>query len=157
MIIRRFEEKDAEAVSDLIAVTLRTTNRRDYSEEYLENIVSRLQPDDMIRRAGGQHFYVAEEGTGIIGCGAIGPCMDRTDESCLFTIFVRPEYQGRGVGRKIMETLERDEYFLRAGRVEIPASITGIPFYLKMGYTYKNGVTAPDEEQLVRLEKFRRE
>ena len=31
MMIRRFKEKDAQAVSDLIAVTLRRTNRKDYS------------------------------------------------------------------------------------------------------------------------------
>ena len=59
------------------------------------------------------------------------------------------------VGRLIVETLEKDEYFTRAKRIEIPASITGIPFYLKMGYNYKNGITEPDEEHLIRLEKFR--
>ena len=155
MMIRRFEEKDAQAVSDLIAATLRTTNRKDYSEEYLEKIVQRLQPADIIGRADGQHFYVVTDDERMIGCGSIGAYWDKEDESCLFTIFVHPDYQGCGIGRKIMETLEQDEYFLRAKRVEIPASITGVPFYLKMGYTYKNGVTEPDEEELLRLEKFR--
>ncbi len=55
----------------------------------------------------------------------------------------------------IIETLEKDEFFLRAKRVEIPASITATPFYLKMGYNYKNGITLPDEEGLLRLEKYR--
>ena len=49
----------------------------------------------------------------------------------MFNIFVLPEYQGKGVGRMIMETLENDEYFLRAKRVEIPASITACEFYKK--------------------------
>ena len=155
MTIRRFEEKDAQAVSDLIARTLRATNSKDYSMEYLENDIAHLQPADILRRARGQHFYVAEEDGRIVGCGAIGSYWGKTDESSLFTIFVLPEYQGRGIGRKIIETLERDEYFLRARRVEIPASITGTPFYLKMGYSYKNGVTEPDEEGLLRLEKWR--
>ena len=66
-----------------------------------------------------------------------------------------PEYQGKGVGRKIIETLESDNYFLRAKRIEIPASITACPFYRKLGYTYKNGIDVVDEEQLFRLEKFR--
>ncbi|MBR5454719.1 MAG: GNAT family N-acetyltransferase [Rikenellaceae bacterium] len=70
-------------------------------------------------------------------------------------MFVLPEYQRKGVGRKIMETLENDEYFLRAKRVEIPASITACEFYKKFGYTYKNGIETPDEEQLIRMEKFR--
>ena len=155
MIIRRFEEKDAQEVSDLIAATLRTTNRKDYSEEYIKNKILHLQPDTIIRRAGRQHFYVVETDSKIIGCGAIGPYWGKEDESSLFTIFVLPDHQGKGIGRKIIETLERDEYFLRAKRVEIPASITATPFYLKMGYTYKNGVTEPDEEQLLRLEKRR--
>lgn len=155
MIIRRFEEKDAGAVSGLIAETLRKTNRKDYSEEYLEDIIRHLQPDDILARAGWQHFYVAEEDACVIGCGAIGPYWGKMDESSLFTVFVHPDHQGRGIGRRIMETLERDAYFLRAKRIEIPASVTAAPFYLKMGYTFKNGVTVPDEEQLLRMEKHR--
>ena len=58
-----------------------------------------------------------------------------------------------GRGRKIIETLENDEYGLRADRIEIPASITGVPFYLKMGYQFKNGISEPDEEHLIRMEK----
>jgi hypothetical protein len=54
-----------------------------------------------------------------------------------------------------METLEKDEFFLRAKRIEIPASITACEFYKKFGYTYKNGVSVPDDEQLFRLEKRR--
>ncbi len=91
----------------------------------------------------------------IVGCGAIGPYWDKTDESSLFNIFVLPEYQGKGIGRAIIETLEQDEYFLRAKRIEIPASITACAFYRKMGYNYKNGVDQVDEEGLYRLEKFR--
>lgn len=87
--------------------------------------------------------------------GAVGPYWGKEDESSLFTIFVLPDYQGKGIGRTIIETLEKDEYFTRAKRVEIPASITGTPFYLKMGYIYKNGIDIPDEEGLLRLEKYR--
>lgn len=67
---------------------------------------------------------------------------------------MHPEYQDKVVGQKIIKTLEQNEYFLRTKRVEIPASITGTPFYLKMGYTYKNDVTEPNEEPLIRLKKY---
>ena len=66
-----------------------------------------------------------------------------------------PEYQGRGIGRQIIETLEQDEYFLRAKRIEVPASITAVDFYRKMGYGYKNGIAEIDEKQVYKLEKFR--
>ena len=154
-IIRRFENSDAEAVSALIIKTLRTTNIRDYSPEYIENDVKAFSPEGVRERAGWTHFYVVFDMEKPVGCGAIGPYWGKEDESSLFNIFVLPEYQGKGIGRRIIETLESDEYFLRARRVEIPASITACEFYKKMGYTHKNGIAAIDDEQLFRLEKFR--
>ena len=115
-----------------------------------------FSPEGVIARAGWTHFYVVCHKDVIVGCGAIGPYWGKKDESSLFNIFVLPEYQGKGAGRQIIETLEQDEYFLRAKRIEIPASITACSFYLKMGYAYKNGMADIDEEQLYRLEKFRR-
>jgi len=154
MEIRRFEERDAQAVSALIAKTLRTTNIQDYSSEFIENEVKVLTPEYIAWRASWTHFYVVCEGESIIGCGAIGPYWGSETESSLFTIFVLPKHQGRGIGRKIVETLERDEYALRAKRIEIPASITACAFYRKLGYDYKNGVNQVDDEGLYRLEKY---
>ena len=37
MRVRRFEKTDAEEVSALIVTTLRETNIKDYSAEYMEN------------------------------------------------------------------------------------------------------------------------
>ena len=91
----------------------------------------------------------------LCNCGAIGSYWGKEDESSLFNIFVLPEYQGKGVGRKIIETLEQDEFFTRAKRIEIPASITACEFYKKMGYTYKNGMDMIDDEGLLHLEKLR--
>ena len=153
--VRIFVNSDADEVSALIIRTLRTTNIKDYSEEFIENDVKNFTPEGVLQRASWTHFYVICDGDTIVGCGAIGPYWGKEDESSLFNIFVLPEYQGKGVGRKIIETLEQDEFFLRAKRVEIPASITACDFYRKLGYTYKNGVDVVDEEQIFRLEKFR--
>lgn len=155
MIIRRFENKDAEELADVIAKTLRTTNSKDYTPEHIESDISCLTADKMIERSGWTHIYVVCDEDRIIGCGAIGPYWGKNDESSLYTIFVLPEYQGRGLGRKIIDTLEQDEYFLRAKRIEIPSSITAAEFYRKMGYDYKDGRKELDEEQLYHLEKFR--
>lgn len=155
MRIRRFKESNADELSDLIAKTLRITNSKDYSNEYIEDNVKTFSPEFLINRSQWTHLYVVCEKNKMIGCGAIGPYYGKEDESSLFTVFVLPEYQGKGIGRKIIETLEQDEYFLRAERIEIPASVTATPFYIKMGYNYKNGICEPDEEGLLRLEKFK--
>lgn len=154
---RGFTVEDAKEVSKLVARTLRETNRKDYSEEYIENDVETLDENFFIERSQWTNSYVFLDSNTdkIIGVGSIGSYWGSETESSLFTIFVSPEYQGQGVGRKIMETLESDEYFLRSKRVEIPASITACNFYRKFGYDFKDGVNEVDEEGLYRLEKFR--
>ena len=131
--VRKFQLGDAKAVSELIVRTLRTTNIKDYSIEYIEEDVKMFTPEGVIQRASWTHFYVICEDDLIIGCGAIGPYWGKEDESSLFNIFVLPEYQGKGIGKKIIETSEQDEFFLRAKRVEVPSSITACEFYKKMG------------------------
>lgn len=153
---RRFQPADAQAVSELICRTLYTTNSADYSPEELAEVAASLSPERLLWRAEWMHFYVFCSGDTLVGCGAVGPYWDKTDECSFFNIFVLPEYQGRGVGRKIIEMLEQDELFLRSKRAEIPASLTAVNFYRKFGYDFKNGTTTPDEEKLYRLEKHRK-
>lgn len=151
--IRRFQAEDAGAVSHLIVHTLRTTNSRDYPAEFIEKDAALFTPDYVCARAAWTHFYVAERQGEIVACGAIGPYWGSETESSLFNLFVHPDLQGQGVGRSLIGALERDPFFLRARRVEIPASITGCPFYQKMGYAFKNGRSEPDDEGLIRMEK----
>lgn len=155
LTVRRIEESDAKAVSDLIRTTISISNKKDYPEELMDQLIEIETPEHVLQRASWTHFYVVLDSDRIIGCGAIGPYWGKEDESSLFTIFVLPEYQGKGVGGLIMDTLENDEFYLRARRIEIPASITGVPFYLKMGYHYKDGIGEPDDEHLIRMEKNR--
>jgi len=155
MVIRRLRKQDAHAVSGLIITTIRISNVGDYPADLMEELVKTQTPEHILQRASWTHFYVAEDAGAIIGCGAIGPYWGKEDESSLFSIFVHPDHQGKGVGRAIVETLEKDEFALRAGRIEVPASITGLPFYQRMGYTFKDGKTEIDGEGLYRLEKFR--
>lgn len=89
----------------------------------------------------------------IVGCGGITGYWGSKTESYLLSIFVLPEYQGRGVGRMIVTTLENDEFFRRAWRTEVGSSITAVDFYMKLGYEFKNGITVPDKDNVVRLEK----
>ena len=152
---RLLEERDAVTVSELIRKTISISNTKDYPKDLMDQLIETETPEHVLERASWTHFYVVELEGNIIGCGAIGPYWGKEDESSLFTIFVLPEYQHMGVGHFIITTLEKDEFFTRAKRIEIPASITGVPFYLKMGYNYKNGIKEPDEEHLIRLEKFR--
>ena len=154
MFIRKFENSDAQKTHEMIAHTLRTVNIKDYTPQFIEETIQQLAPEVLIERGKTSHFYVLCENDEIIGCGGIAGFWGSETESILLTIFIHPDHHGKGYGRQLIETLEADEYFKRAVRTEIPASITAVGFYQKMGYDYKDGISTPDEEQHVRLEKF---
>ncbi|WP_203638656.1 GNAT family N-acetyltransferase [Levilactobacillus wangkuiensis] len=153
--VRKFKASDAEAVASVVAKTLRESNSKDYSQEYIENEIRQMPATFFIDKAKQTHFYVFCDQQKVIGTGAIGSYWGSTTEFSLFDIFVLPTYQGQGIGHLIIETLEQDTYFQRARRVEIPASITGLEFYQHMGYDFKDGRDVVDEERLYRLEKVR--
>lgn len=108
--LRRFRNRDEFAVSDVICTTLAISNRKDYSPEFIEKSIKTHSPEVVAEKAEEAHFYVAMDGETIIGCGGITGFWGSTEESYLTSIFVLPDYQGKGVGRKIVETLEADEY-----------------------------------------------
>lgn len=154
MIIRLITEKDYKKVADMIARSVSNSAfTKFYPKQSIEYIKESLNKDGVRKRASWTHFYVIEKDNEIIACGAIGPYYDSKTESSLFSIFVDAKNQGLGFGRKIIETLEKDEYFTRAKRIEIPASMSAIPFYRKMGYEHKNGELIYDDGHFS-LEKF---
>jgi N-acetylglutamate synthase-like GNAT family acetyltransferase len=153
--IRRFNDNDAAIISKIICRNFLEVNIKDYSKEEMEALSQIYDTNKVLDIASYAHMYVACIENEVVGCGAISSFWGREEESILLTIFVLPELQGRGIGKSIIETLESDEYFLRAKRIEIPASITACEFYKKMGYNYKNGLEELDDERNYRLEKFR--
>ena len=153
--IRKFDKNDATTVSNIICRNFLEVNIKDYSKKEMEELSKIYNSDKILQISGYAHMYVACIDKKIVGCGAISSFWGKQDESILLTIFVLPELHGNGIGRKIIETLESDEYFLRAKRIEIPASITACDFYKKMGYIHKEDLEELDDEGHYRLEKFR--
>lgn len=153
--VRRFKEEDAEEVSKLIARNFLEVNSKDYGIVAMEELAKVYNSEKVLNIASYAHMYVFEWNGKIVGTGGISSFWGSETESILLTIFVLPEFHGKGIGRKIINTLEQDELYIRATRIEIPASITATEFYRKFGYDYKNGIKELDEEHHYRLEKFK--
>lgn len=157
MQIRRFCREDAAETSRMIAASLRETNGPDYPAEEIEELAEFYSPAGVLRRAEESHMYVCCEDGAVVGCGAVASHNGSESESDILTLFVLPGCQGRGVGKRILETLEADEIFLRAVRGEVSSSITAHRFYKKMGYVYMAGYEdgKPDGHGSVFMEKRR--
>lgn len=137
MVIELIKENEIEETLEMIKTAcLNSSFAVFYPRKYIDGGADY----DIIKgRAQKMHFYVLKDGEKIVGCGGIGPYWDKTDEAWIFTVAVAPGYQGKGLGRKIIETLECDEYAKRSKRIEIHAAMSAIPFYKKLGYDHKNG------------------
>lgn len=153
--VRRFTEEDAEEVSKLVVRNFLEVNSKDYGIAAMEKLAKVYDSGKVLNIANYAHMYVFEWNGKIVGTGSISSFWGSKTESILLTIFVLPELHGKGIGREIINTLEQDEFYVRATRIEIPASITATEFYRKFGYDYKNGVKELDEEHHYRLEKFK--
>lgn len=152
---RRFKKEDAKEVRNLIVRNFLEINSRDYGLSAMETLAKVYDEEKVLNVASYAHMYVFEFEEKIVGTGSISSFWGSETESILFCIFVLPEFHGKGIGSKIISTLEQDEFYVRANRIEIPASITATEFYRKFGYDYKDGVKELDDERHYRLEKFK--
>lgn len=153
-VIRRFVDYDAKAVQNIIHRGLREINGKDYPPELIEEYCNYFTLEKIKNQSNSAHMYVAVADDKVIGTGSIAPYWNSETESILLTIYILPEYIGKGIGSAIIKALENDEYFLRADRIEIPSSVTAVKFYEKHGYFPKNDMI-PDAEGIISLEKFR--
>lgn len=153
--IRPMEAGQAGAVSALIGRVLMEVNIRDYSREDMVEFAAYYSPEKVASiPASGGHSYVAMRGEELLACGSVVPVEGNPDECMIQALFVRPDWEGRGVGRRLMQTLEADPLFRAARRALVSASLTAHEFYGKLGYRYRDGKKICEDNDHYWMEKF---
>lgn len=127
MIIRAFETKDAAAVSALIRHTMAVSNSKDYAASRLQLLIDYFSPAKVLQLNQERHCFVAEMDNLVIGTGAL-------EGAELCTFFIHPAYQKMGIGARLLEALEALARQQGLARITVDASVTGEPFYTRMGY-----------------------
>ncbi len=152
IIIRRYESRDKEKVLDIIIKNFYQVNIKDYTINEMNEIADIYRNGKLDELEKHTHFYVALYEREIVGCGAIGPFTDEGDTAILLTVFIRPDCQGKGIGEKIIRSLEADDKYKKLKRIKLYASLTAYPFYLKMGYNYIDGKKViTDEKNIIMI------
>jgi len=127
LIIRRFEEKDAEQASDLIIRALIEVNSKDYSEAVIRNLCELFSSQNLIEMSKKHDILVAIEDNQVVGTV-------RLKENAIYTVFVDPNYHHQGIGTELMQAIENLVKKRQFKEVKLGASITAIEFYKKLGY-----------------------
>lgn len=82
-----------------------------------------------------QHYFVVEEAGSIVGAGGVNFGFDDGKKARIAWDFLHPEFQGRGIGRRL--TLHRIEYIRKDTSVrviEVRTSQLAYQFYEKLGF-----------------------
>jgi GNAT superfamily N-acetyltransferase len=148
--IRQATVDDVPALSALIAASVRELQAAEYTPEQREAALRSVYGVDTQLIADGTYFAV-ESGAELVGCGGWsrrktlygGDQFAAREDSLLEpardagrirAFFVHPKWARQGIGAMILEQCERAAAAEGFTRLEMGATLTGVPFYRAKGY-----------------------
>ncbi len=162
--IRLAETRDIPSLRKLIEASVRGLQAGDYSAEQLEGALRTVYGVDTQLIADGTYFAAEQtDASGaplLVGCGGwskrktlfggdqfagredslLDPA---TDAAKIRAFFVHPAFARRGIGTLILEACEAAAEKAGFRRLEMGATLTGVPFYRSKGYVELEAVEAP--------------
>jgi GNAT superfamily N-acetyltransferase len=148
------------ALSALIDSSVRELQVREYTSAQIEESLKSVYGVDTQLIADGTYFAVETPDRLIVGCG--GWSMRRTlyggdhfsdredspldpdgDAARIRAFFVHPRWARRGVAALILETCEAAAGAAGFRRLEMGATLTGVPFYTAKGYSAAEVLSVP--------------
>lgn len=146
MTFRKFELKDAKEISLLIRQALKLVNSKDYPEDNIKFMVDYFSPETVIELAQKRYMLIALNNTKIVGTGSLAG-------DTIYTVFVDPKEQGKGIGKKIMGKLEKLAKERQIRFLKVPSSITALKFYLKLGFKKEKEEMLPRSGLIIHMSK----
>ena len=153
MVVSRVQEDDVVQLRDLIINTCIASFNNYYPKDWIDYTIKRQTLERLKFKVKNMHFYVARKNKDIIGCGAID-FNEATKEAWILSFFVDIEFQNNGIGKLILNTLEKYEYYTNARKVFVASSIPGLPFYIRNGFRHKDNKMNFDNGEFL-LEKIK--
>lgn len=127
--IRRARQEDREAIWRVHGSAIRGTCAGHYSREVVETWAGRLRPEKYAEAIDRYDFFVAEEGGVVVGFGELG-----REAGEVQGLYVSADAGGRGVGRKLLSTLEELARAHGLESLRLTATLNAVAFYERAGF-----------------------
>ncbi len=150
--LRRAEIADVFELEDMIHLSVWELGRADYSLEQVQSLVKDVGGVDLNLIEDGT-LFIAEYAGQIVGCGGwsrrtalftgdtgshggsqatfLNPAFDAAR---IRMIFVHPDFARQGIGRQLLEFAELCARQAGFSHLQLLATLTGVPLYLRAGY-----------------------
>lgn len=144
--IREATYADLAALLELQRLSTRRLGIHCYEGAQIEGVIQQLGTAEEDSRASERRCYVAEVDNEVVACGAwIGrPTRSRFETKKFATvrsIYVDPDFTGRGVARRMMGRIEADIAGAGYSDITLESTLNGAPFYRRMGYSEKRSMS----------------
>ena len=134
--IRKARQEDKEAIWRVHVKAISETCASHYSQDVIRIWAGRLQPEkyeDAIRR---NEFFVADENGSVVGFGELDPAVGEIQG-----LYVSPDMASRGVGQKLLSTLEKRACALGLRSLYLTSSLNAVSFYERAGFKSLGEIT----------------
>jgi GNAT superfamily N-acetyltransferase len=143
-IIRRAGRDDITALRAMQARSMRGLGSAYYGAAVTEAFLRHAETlEEAVVEEG--HYFLAEDARGILGSGgwsrrvpgyasAGRPAAPAADAATIRSVFVDPAAARRGIGSALMRHAEADAARHGVRRLELLATLSGVPLYTRLGY-----------------------
>ncbi|MDU8499173.1 GNAT family N-acetyltransferase [Pseudomonas syringae] len=146
--VRPARTADAGAISRVVLAALRTSNARDYPDSVIERVQLSFSPAAIERLMQQRRMFVALAGEEIVGTASL-------EGQVVRSVFVDPDRHRRGVGRLLMEELERVALEAGIRLLIVPSSLTAQGFYTALGFRLVREHQEGEERTLIMERQLR--
>ena len=129
MKLRRAAENDKYGVWAVRTVAIRNISEKFYSQEEMQLWAPEAMPENYGEVVDAHNWYVIELNNEIVATGYL----DQKNHS-VEAIFVKPEQQGNGFARMILEKIEEEARSFGFNKLTLESTLNAEIFYKKSGY-----------------------
>jgi putative acetyltransferase len=137
VLVRRATPADAEAITPVHVVSIRTLCAKDYTPQQIDAWAGWKSPEKYrAAMAAGEVFFVAEVDGSVVGFSVL-----HGDE--VKAVYLHPDHVGRGIGRRLLQAVEDEARVHGVAEIGLTSTLTSVGFYEACGYHNDGPTTHP--------------